>query len=172
MQTELIKYPEVYKNISYTSQLFLVSTILGLYNKLYDLALSCGIVYFTSCFFWIDPDNSYRRYLDLIMVQIGIYYHVIRAIESDHMISYYILVILSSYCGIQSFYNFKVKKYNTSTLYHMLLHVGTNGALHVLYTSNIKSFMEAQVINMYSLLLIMILASVQFYSLIYYVDVF
>jgi hypothetical protein len=171
MQTELIKYPDVYKNISYTSQLFLVSTILGFYNKIYDLALSCGIVYFTSYFFWIDPDNSYRRYLDIIMVQIAIYYHVIRALESNKTIPYYILVILSSYCGICSFYNFKQKKYNTSTLYHMLMHVGTNGSLHILYTSNIKPFIETQVINMYTLLLIMLLACGQMYSLIYYVDV-
>ena len=172
MQAELIKYPEVYKNISYTSQLFLISTILGLYNKVYDLALLCGIVYFTSYFFWIDPENSYMRYIDLIMVNISIYYHIIRAVESDHMISYYILAILSTYCGINAFSNFKVKKHNTATSYHMLMHIGANGALHILYTSNIKPFMEAQVINMYSLLLIMILASVQFYSLIYYVDVF
>ena len=53
----------------------------------------------------------------------------------------------------------------------MLMHVGTNGGLHILYTSNMKPFMETQVINMYTLLLIIILAGCQTYSLIYYVDV-
>ena len=70
------------------------------YKKLVDLASITFLVYCTSTLYWINPGVSYRRYLDFTAVQFGIYYHCLRAIDSDNIYNFY---ILTSIFGIHAF---------------------------------------------------------------------
>ena len=165
-----IAYPPVYKHIAYTSQLFLVSSIIGYVNKVYDLANICGIVYITSASYWVNPDNSYKRYIDIFAVQLSIYYHWLRAIESNKSLSFYILSIMSSFFGLKAFDEYKNQHYRISTLYHMLMHIGTNMSLHILYTSKIPQYRDSIVITDLSVNIIIYLSIFQMIGLLYFID--
>lgn len=56
--------------------------LLALYMHLFDLALVPAVVLFTSVNYWRRPDYSWRRYVDIITVQLAVYYQVARAVEA------------------------------------------------------------------------------------------
>jgi len=56
--------------------------LLAVYMHLFDLAIVPAAVLFTSINYWRRPDYSWRRYVDIITVQLTIYYQVVRAVDA------------------------------------------------------------------------------------------
>jgi hypothetical protein len=100
---------------------------------LYILSLVPGSVGISSIIYWIYPDYSWRRYFDMAIVQIGLWFQIIYALQYDHCIYYYLikaLSILSFGIGIEYY---KQGDYKLSTFFHCALHVVANIANIYLY---------------------------------------
>ena len=116
-----------------TSWLSLFSALYALRKAHYDLAPVPACIWITSIIYWWHPDYSWRRYLDMSAVIVGLIYQLIRARYAEHAILYYSVTALSLV-----FYPLGIiaanKRYMwLSVILHSMLHFGGNVANIVLY---------------------------------------
>jgi hypothetical protein len=82
------------------SWLSLVSAIVAVVRGMYDLAVVPFGVWLTSLLYWYKPDYSWRRYADMIWVQVALWYQVARAYGAENMVAYYAINgEYSAYCS-------------------------------------------------------------------------
>lgn len=90
-----ILYPEQYKIIYNVSFLSLGTSMYALYNGHYYLSMCPGGVFLTSINYWIYPDYSWRRYLDMTYVKLALIYQLYKSYGSQYMVHYYLLMVLA-----------------------------------------------------------------------------
>ena len=135
---DCILYPEQYKIIYNVSFLSLGSSMYAIYNGYYDLSLVPGGVFLTSINYWIYPDYSWRRYLDMTYVSLALNYQVYKAYGSQYMIPYYSIMFAAASMYPLGIYYYKKKLFWHSTYAHCALHIISNIANILLYSGRIK----------------------------------
>ena len=134
---ECILYREQYTLIYNISFLTLGSCIYATYNGYYVISICPGCVFLTSIHYWKYPDYSYRRYLDMVCVHLGLFYQLYRAYNSQYMIQYYVLTFIAASMFPLGIYYYKRKMLWHSTYAHCALHIIANIANIILYSGRI-----------------------------------
>jgi len=135
METVLEK--DQYTLIYRVSYLSLFSSLYAVYKDHSNLAIVPGSVFLTSIFYWQHPDYSYRRYLDMIVVQCALLYQYSMAYHAQYANAYYTLTN-AGICFYMIGYYFRIKEdFWKSTYAHILLHIFANIGNIVLYSGNI-----------------------------------
>lgn len=102
-----------------------------------DLGLVPASVGVSSVVYWMHPDYSWRRYVDMAVVQVALWYQVYRAWGASRMVEYYLItgsaVIMFS-IGLVAHRRGHI---HISTLCHCALHVLANLANVVLYSGHV-----------------------------------
>ena len=75
--------PEYSKWLWRSSWMHSISCIVALSVPVYDCALPPGIVFITSLNYWRRPDYGWRRYTDIVCVQLGLWWQVIRNMDAQ-----------------------------------------------------------------------------------------
>lgn len=78
-----------------TSWVSIFSTMYGLYMKLYWISLIPFSVFCSSLLYWHKPDYSWRRYVDITIVQIGFITQLYLSINTDIMYVYFTLSFIN-----------------------------------------------------------------------------
>ena len=126
-------YIHIYR-ISYLS---FISCIYGLYREHYSVAIVPGSVFLTSIHYWKKPDYSYRRYLDMGVVQSALIYQNYMAYNAQYATMYYTILSIAVLSYPVGIYYYNKKDYWKSTSAHILLHILANIGNIVLYTGYI-----------------------------------
>ena len=130
---------EQYIIIYRISYLLLGSSMYAVYNGYYCLAICPSGVFLTSINYWIYPDYSWRRYLDMTCVKLLLSYQMYKAYSSQYMIPYYSLMTLAIGMYILGIYYYNKRLYWHSTYSHCMLHIISNIANILLYSGRIES---------------------------------
>ena len=120
------------------SYLSLFSSMYALYKRHSNLAMVPGSVFLTSIFYWQHPDYSYRRYLDMIVVQCALLYQYSMAYHAQYANAYYTLTNAGICFYIIGYYFSLHQDSWKSTYSHILLHIFANIGNIVLYSGNIR----------------------------------
>ena len=129
---------EQYICIYNTSYLLLTSFFYAIYRNHYNLAIVPGSVFISSIHYWKKPDYSYRRYLDMTIVKMGLVYQCYIAYNAEYGNMYYILVSTAMMFYPVGIYYYNKKDYWKSTYSHIILHLVANVANIVLYSGYIS----------------------------------
>lgn len=127
------QYMCIYR-ISYLS---LLSFAYALYRTHYHLALVPGSVFLTSIHYWKYPTYSYRRYLDMVVVKISLFYQLYTAWNAEYGNAYYTIMTVALAFYPLGVYYYNKKDYWNSTYAHMLLHLLANIGNIVLYAGSV-----------------------------------
>ncbi len=158
MPSQTLALPfEFSKYILFFSYLSACSALLAVYKRLYDLAVVPALVLFTSVNYWRLPDYSSRRYVDIVAVQVGIFYQSFRAqgAPEPYRTIFFKILFLACICFAPAMYfvqrphdgnwqNFMQKSSKIrrnlalSTFCHVLCHIFGNVSNFVLYTSGVE----------------------------------
>lgn len=117
------------------SYLSLVSCMYALYRG-HHLAIVPGSVFLSSVFYWQEPDYSYRRYLDMVVVHSALIYQQSIAWKYQYATPYYLVMTAAMVSYPVGVYYYTQKEYWTSTYAHLLVHILGNCANLILYSSN------------------------------------
>lgn len=126
------QYSKYIYNLSYLSA---ITSSYALYKGHYDLAICPGCVFVTSINYWRNPDYSWRRYLDMLVVTSSLTYQIVRAYPTKYATLYYTIV-----CYGIGFYSIGIWFYNRgslwwSTVSHGMLHILGNLSNIILYSN-------------------------------------
>lgn len=121
----------------YMSWIILITIGTALYYRYYDFAILTTLVLITSLLYWSSPTYSWRRNLDIIVVQIALWWHMYRAIGAANMIPYFTLVGVGVLAFIGGWLFFNVGSTWAGTLSHMVLHIAFNAAHVILYMGEV-----------------------------------
>ena len=133
-----ILYPEQYSFLCKISVLLLIVSLYGLYKKHYDIALINFGVFLTSIMYWCKPTNCWRKTLDVTYVKFAFFYNILRAINSEYSIIYFITLIISIFFYQLGVYLYNKKLYWESTYAHSMVHIFANLSYIILYTGYVK----------------------------------
>jgi hypothetical protein len=136
----LILHHTQYSFLWRLSWLLLSSGMFAIYRGYYDLAATPLGILITSLNYWRKPDYSWRRYLDIGYVHIGLIYQSIRAYNSEYCIPYYTILSVGIICYPISVYYHKKNSWK-STILHGMLHICGNISNFVLYSGEIKNLL-------------------------------
>lgn len=139
---ELILHPSQCQFLWNISWLSLGSGLFALYQGYYDLAIVPLSVWCTSINYWRHPDFSWRRYLDIGVVHLGLFYQSIRAIHAQYCIPYFITLSVGLLCFPISVYLHKKHPW-ISTLLHGMVHIFGNISNIILYSGEITNFQNS-----------------------------
>ena len=128
----------------YVSWLSLASAMYAWNRGHYDLAIVPGGVWITSLNYWRKPNYSWRRYVDIGYVHLGLMYQILRAKDSQHQRIYY--TILAIGCGFFPFGIYFHKKIDlpTSTWCHVMVHVLGNVSNVILYSGYVTPLSQCR----------------------------
>ena len=84
-----ILYPEQYRFIMRTAFLLLGTSIYGIKQGHYAMAIIPGSVFITSVNYWRKPDYSWRRTVDIYLVKGSMLYQTFRAVGTENEKIYY-----------------------------------------------------------------------------------
>lgn len=131
--TQCILKPEQYIILYRSSWIALFTSLFGLYKQLYMDACIPFAVFLTSINYWIHPDYSWRRYLDIATVNVSLIYQIYYSHKSKYRSYYffYTLLAISSYKISIDYYH--KNDYWKSTYFHCLLHIFANISLIYLF---------------------------------------
>jgi len=118
----------------YSSHLFILSFLYALYRKRYHFSIIPGSILLTSIHYWKYPIKSYKRNIDILVVNTFLPYQHYRAIHSKYANVYFTIYFISLINFIISIYYYNKKHHWFSTFAHMTLHILSNAANIVLYS--------------------------------------
>ena len=127
--------PAQYGLLWKTSWLTSASALYSIHKKKYIDAMLLSSIFFTSLNFWRYPTISWRRTMDMSMVNIGILYQIHSAFSSKNRNGYMLLIgtgISSYYIGCQ---HYTKGNHWTYVYHHAGLHLFGNIASFYLYSS-------------------------------------
>ena len=108
----------------------------AVYNGHYDLSICTGGVFLTSINYWRYPVySSWRRYLDIIYVNVALIYQLYAAYKSHCMLHYYLLTFAAIGFYPLGHYYYAKKQFWHSTYAHCALHILANIANLILYSA-------------------------------------
>jgi hypothetical protein len=134
---ECILYPEQYQLIYNVSFMLLASSMYALYKRLYFMSFGTGCVFLTSINYWYHPDYSWRRYLDMAMVQVMVNSQFYVARNAQYRKPFYIIYFVAIGMYPIGVYYYYQKLYWHSTYAHCLLHLFANIANFILYSGRV-----------------------------------
>jgi hypothetical protein len=121
MNNELIISKKGSDLIYYFSYLQLIVCFFSIYYKIYDCSTITIVTFYTSTNYWKNPiQNSYRRFIDIVCVILGIIYHGYIIKDYDFSNKYYMLIGMGSLLYPIGFYFNKNNTY-TIAINHCLL---------------------------------------------------
>lgn len=123
---ELVLYPNQYNLIWRTSWLALLSSFYALYNNNYKITISSGCIFISSVNYWRKPDYSWRRYADMVNVNIIFLYNHYYSYNTIYAKYYYTIISIAIMFYFLGIYYYKNNKLWESTICHIMLHVCTN----------------------------------------------
>ena len=132
-----ILYPEQCMFLCQISVFSLISALYAFYKEKYDLGLVVFGVFLTSIIYWHKPNNCWRRTLDIVYVKFALFYHILRAYNSEYYIIYYITLSISLCFYPLGIYLYNKKLYWESTYAHSMVHVISNISNLILYSGSI-----------------------------------
>lgn len=121
---------QIYK----TSYLCFLTHLYAVYKGHYGISIIPLSVGITSLHYWKNPDYSYRRYLDIIVVKTGLTYQLYIAYFIKHGELYYYIMSSIPFLYFIGIYYHRQKNFAISTYAHILLHIVANIGNVVLYT--------------------------------------
>jgi hypothetical protein len=127
-----------YMCIYRTAYLSVLSCAYALYQQQYSLAIVPGSVFLTSIHYWKQPDYSYRRYLDMAVVNTAAIYQYYRALNAEYANLYSAFFFMSVASYVLGVYYYNKKAYWNSTYAHMSLHILANIGNLVLYSGHVN----------------------------------
>ena len=146
--SSMVCHPVKYSSILYkTSWVYLIASLVGFYNKKYDLAIYTGLGWLTSINYWKNPDCSWCYNLDILTVRTGITYHLIRAVDCPNYMTFYNIFNSGLLCYIPSRYLCNKKQYFSSTIFHAATHLITGIGLIYLYLNDVKPFSQSYIFS-------------------------
>ena len=119
------------------SYLSLVSFAYAVYRNYIFLCIVPGSVFLSSILYWQRPDYSWRRYVDMIVVQLGLWYQCYIAWYSEMGILYYITVVLCCISFLLGVHYYQKRNLLMSTIFHLLVHSIGNIGNVILYSGQI-----------------------------------
>ena len=122
----------------YFAWLSLFSSLVGIYYGHYDLAFFTFLIFLTSLFYWRNPTYSWRRNLDIIVVQIGIIWHTYRALHAENKIPYFAFLFSGMGAFLLGWFFFKQGQTWLGTISHTFVHILMNVAVLFLYVGHIE----------------------------------
>lgn len=129
-----ILYPDQCTFLCKISILSLISSLYAVYKEKYDLALVVFCVFLTSLIYWNKPTNCWRKTLDIIYVKFALFYHMLRAYNSEYYTLYYITIFISLCFYPLGIYLYNKKLYWESTYAHSMVHIIANISNIILYS--------------------------------------
>ncbi len=153
-------FPEEYKYLYYTSWSFLPTLLVAFESKIYDLSIITFLVGFISLNFWREPSYSWRREMDMYIVQLGVDYYFVRSFDSSVGYIFCILFLLSLYGFKESLIYYNDKKYGLAVINHGAMHIGTNISIIYLIQSDITP--EPLFIDRYIFSLLLLVSFIQY----------
>ena len=129
-----ILYPEQCSFLCKISLFSLIASLFAIYQEKYDLAIVVFGVFVTSIIYWHKPTNCWRKTLDVIYVKFALFYHILRAYNSEYYTLYYITIIISLCFYPLGIYLYNKKMYWESTYAHSMVHIIANISNFILYT--------------------------------------
>ena len=122
-----------------TSHLFLLSSCYAFIQQLYMFALLNSCVFLSSINYWRKPMYSWRRTLDMIVVNSAVIYKHITVYYSTEYNPYnrqlyYLIFFTGSITYPISIYYYNKNAFQVAVYLHMLLHIMGNIANIVLYS--------------------------------------
>ena len=121
MNNELIISKKGSDLIYYFSYLQLIVCFFSIYYKIYDCSTITIVTFYTSTNYWKNPiQNSYRRFIDIVCVILGIIYHGYIIKDYEFSNKYYMLIGMGSLLYPIGFYFNKNNTY-TIAINHCLL---------------------------------------------------
>jgi hypothetical protein len=144
--------PTLSTRLWWSSWIHAPALLVALSLQVYDLALLAAIVLFTSLNYWRSPDYGCRRYIDIISVQVAVWWlgcRNIDALEPNRTIAF-LLATLTTFVFMLS-----VRLHSThmesSTTLHSLVHLLGNLGSVVVYMGHLPPFYDASVVRYLSL---------------------
>jgi hypothetical protein len=139
MNGEILSKPQA--NILWrTSWFCCVSAVYAFYQKHYCLVLLPSSCFITSINYWRCPDYSWRRYIDIVVVNYSIahqnYYAYVHNAENFRIS--FLFMEIGTCCFLLGVYFYNKKQYWLSTYFHALLHFFANIANIILYSGKIS----------------------------------
>lgn len=122
-----------------TSHLFLAASIYAIYRGYYTISIGPGSIFLTSILYWIEPDYSWRRYLDMAVSKTGFTYQLLLAYNAENGKAYYATVLTAALFYPLGMYFSAKENYWASTYSHMGLHILRNIANIILYSGAIPN---------------------------------
>ena len=138
--------PEQSKWLWLSSWLNAVSLCGALLVHADDLALLAALVLTTSLNYWRKPDYGWRRYMDIVVVQLALWWLSLRnldTLEPYRTVAFLILLIMVGTFVTSMLYRNHVK---FSTTLHMLVHLFGNVASLFVYSGGLPHTCEASVV--------------------------
>ena len=121
MNNELIISKKGSDLIYYFSYLQLIVCFFSIYYEIYDCSTITMVTFYTSTNYWKNPiQNSYRRFIDIVCVMLGIIYHGYIIKDYEFSNKYYMLIGMGSLLYPIGFYFNKNNTY-TIAINHCLL---------------------------------------------------
>jgi hypothetical protein len=140
--------PALSRRLWWSSWIHAPALLVALSLQVYDLALLAGIVLFTSLNYWRHPDYGCRRYIDIVSVQVAIWWLGFRnmdALEPNRTMGFF-FAIITTFTFMLS-----VRLYSThiesSTTLHSLVHLFGNVGSIVVYMGHLPPFYDASVVR-------------------------
>jgi hypothetical protein len=126
-------YIQIYR----VSYLILIALLYSLYNGHYNLAICPASIFLTSVHYWKKPDYSYRRYLDIVVVNTAFTYHHYMVYNAQYANIYYTVFLIAKILYLCGRYCDTKKLYLMGTYCHIGLHVLANIACIIVYSGRI-----------------------------------
>ncbi len=121
MNNELIISKKGSDLIYYFSYLQLIVCFFSIYYEIYGCSTITMVTFYTSTNYWKNPiQNSYRRFIDIVCVILGIIYHGYIIKDYEFSNKYYMLIGMGSLLYPIGFYFNKNNTY-TIAINHCLL---------------------------------------------------
>ena len=123
--------------IYWASYCSLGSSLYAIYRSHYHLCIVPASVFLSSIHYWKKPDYSYRRYLDMAVVQTALAYQVWNVWEAENFLWYMMMTSIGSGWFLYGVYNYSIGNTWRSTYAHILLHIFANIGNIILYSGRV-----------------------------------
>ena len=130
--------PDHYHYLFRTSFLTVLTCLYELYRGYYIMAMLAFSVSTTSIVYWWYPDYSWRRYLDIVVVQSAIGMQSIIVYNAEYASVYYPLLALGVACYPLGIYYYSIHNHGLSTLAHSGVHVIINLATLIVCSGKLE----------------------------------
>lgn len=130
--------PDHYHYLFRTSFLTLLTCLYELYRGYYIMAMLALSVTTTSIVYWWHPDYSWRRYLDIVVVQSAIGMQSIIVWNAEYAYLYYPILAIGVACYPLGIYYYSVQHHASSALAHSGVHIIINIATLVVCSGKLE----------------------------------